>query len=390
MNIGILTLHYGFNEGAVLQAMALARLLDTVVPGAHAEVVDHRYPSKQAVYGVPSSPREMAIAKAVDNWLPLSKASFLSANAQPTLDYCRRNYDALVVGSDVVWGLRYTGRLRRWFGRGVFRRQTNPFFPSFPNVYWPTTSAADMRVAYAACCGNLWWEDVPRSHRREMVRRLSGFSGISVRDERTREFLGGLSAELSARAETVPDPTIAFDLLRAFDGSTALTKLYAAGYVTGEPYALVIMKAGPLSFSVVRKLRTRGWRVAASGPYGGLADIDLTQLGLSPLEWAWVPRQFGICVTERMHATIFCFLNHTAVLGLDMNRRIPTTPTKLQELFLNSGLSSAYLHQEATDEVGLVKWLETAMDEQFEWARFDAVLEKQRAVAREFLRRSLT
>jgi hypothetical protein len=390
VNIGILTLHYGFNEGAVLQAMALARLLETVVPGAHAEVVDHRYPGKQAVYGAPISPREISIAEAVDNWLPLSQASFVSADAQPTLNYCRRNYDGLVVGSDVVWGLRYVGRLRRWFGRGIFRRQSDPFFPPFPNVYWPTSSAADSRVAYAACCGNLWWEDVPRSHRREMIQRLSGFSGISVRDQRTREFLRSLSSELGAGAEIVPDPTIAFDLFGAFDGSTALKKLQTAGYVTGEPHALVIMKEGPLSFRVVRHLRAGGWRIAATGRYGGLADINLIHLGLSPLEWAWVPRQFGVCVTERMHATIFCLLNHTAVLGLDMNRRLPATPTKLEELFFNVGLSDAYLHQEDTDEARLVNWLENAMDRQVDWVPIDAVLETQRAVAREFLRRSLT
>lgn len=389
MNVGILTLHYGFNEGAVLQAMALARLLDNVISGAHAEVVDHRYPGKQAVYGGPNSPRERAIAQAVENWLPLSEVSFHSAESRTTFDYCRRNYDALVVGSDVVWSLRYTGRLRRWLGRGIFPRQKDAFFPAFPNVYWPPPEASRLRIAYAASCGNLWWKEIPRTHRRQMARRLSGFAAIGIRDERTRTFIRALSTDLYERAKIVPDPTIAFNLLGAFDGSTALAKLASAGYVPGQAHALLIMKETPLSVEVARHLRTRGWRLFATGSHGGLADVDLALLGLSPIEWAWLPREFAVCVTERMHASIFCLLNHTPVLALDMNRRLPGTPTKLQELFLGTGLSEAYVHQHDTDEARVDRWLQTGLNMQVNWGKVDAILDSWRVGARQFLSESL-
>lgn len=47
--IGITTLHYGFNEGAILQAYALSRLIETLT-GVPAKVVDQRYPGKVARY----------------------------------------------------------------------------------------------------------------------------------------------------------------------------------------------------------------------------------------------------------------------------------------------------------------------------------------------------
>jgi len=389
VNIGILTLHYGFNEGAVLQARALGHLLENVLPGARAEIVDHRYPGKQAVYGEPGTKREMAIATAVDSWLPLSSKRFRASNASETFRYCRENYSAVVVGSDVVWALRYTRYLRRWFRKGVLFRQKDPFFPAFPNVYWPNSEVAKNRVAYAPSCGNLWWKDVPRAHRGEMARRLDGFVGISVRDERTREFVRGLSVDLWNRTETVPDPTIAFDLLSAYDGSTARMKLAAIGYVAEKPYALMIMKESRLAIRIARLLTSRGWRLVATGQYQGMADVDLTQAGLSPIEWAWLPRLFEVCVTERMHCAIFCILSHTTVLGLDMNSRLPATPTKLEELFFALGLSHAYMHQEATDEVRIVQWLENELGQRPNWKNLDGVLEIWRRRARSFLSKSL-
>jgi hypothetical protein len=223
-----------------------------------------------------------------------------------------------------------------------------------------------------------------------MAQRLSGFAAIGVRDERTTTFLRALSADLYQRAKIVPDPTIAFKLLDAFDGSTARMKLVAAGYVPGQEHALLIMKETPLSVEVARALRARGWRLFATGNHGGLVDVDLTELGLSPIEWAWLPREFGVCVTERMHASIFCLLNHTPVVALDMNRRWPGSPTKLQELFVGIGLTQAYLHQDDTDETRVGIWLQSKLDLTVDWEQVDSTLGRWRALAKNFLSEALT
>ncbi|HTI50252.1 MAG TPA: hypothetical protein VL475_04850, partial [Planctomycetaceae bacterium] len=70
--IGILTLHYGFNEGAILQAYALAGLLRQHLPEADVEIVDQRYPSKLKASGPADAPRTKALQQAIDHWLPLS------------------------------------------------------------------------------------------------------------------------------------------------------------------------------------------------------------------------------------------------------------------------------------------------------------------------------
>ena len=137
---GILTLHYGFNEGAILQAYALSELLRFVI-GGDIEIVDQRYPSKISVYGDPhSNARTRALSEAIDGWLPLSAAHYRNTDSAWLIRELGDRYDRLVFGSDVLWALHYRGRLRRFFGNRFWPRQNKPFFPAFPNVYWPSTT----------------------------------------------------------------------------------------------------------------------------------------------------------------------------------------------------------------------------------------------------------
>ena len=388
-HLGVLTLHYGYNEGAILQAMALTCLLEDVVKGANAGIIDHRYPGKVDCYGPPNDPRKRALAAAIDTWLPLSQFHSDDPQGQLVSHFCKNHLDGLVIGSDVVWELCYTRRLRRLLGRGILPRQINPFFPSFPNVYWPDNSVACPRVAYAACCGNLLSGDIPRSHRRKMAEILEGFAGIGVRDERTRELVATLAPELGRRAELVPDPTIAFNLFGRFDGSTVEQKLCESGVCQERPKALLIMSESPLAFAAACELKRKGYQVVATGKHGGMTDVNLLDVGLSPLEWAWMPRYFGLCVTERMHATIFCLLNRTPFLALDMNTRFQNSPTKLEELIDQMGLADCCLNQQGLNEADMIGAINRTESWDYAWPHIEALLDQKRNVARSFLERSL-
>lgn len=390
MKIGILTLHYGFNEGAILQAKALASLIEKLRPGASAEIVDHRYPGKLQVYHAGVDARRKALQSAIDHWLPLSRARFLSEDRHPTLEYCRKNYDCLIVGSDVVWSLRYQRRLRRILGKGILPRQRDPFFPAFPNVYWPEHVHSRVRIAYAASCGNLWWEDVPRTERKSMARILDGFYAIGYRDERTRLFLSGLSPELASRSQKVPDPTIAFDLIQAHGGEEAEVKLRDAGMQPDRPNALLIMKESHIAQAIGRMLKIRGFRLAATGSFGGLSDVDINELALSPLEWGWLPRAFQLCVTERMHATIFALLGGTPVLALDMNDRRADSRTKLQDLMEDVKLDSCYLHQDNIKLGDVEKKIDQLMSVGLDKKMVQSFLDARRREGEEFLMAALS
>jgi len=382
---GVLTLHYGFNEGAVLQSMATCQLVRSLGKGNEVEVVDHRYPAKQRIYGDADTARSKAILESVNHWLPLSPQRFESSDHKPTFKYCEDRYRSLVVGSDVVWALRYVGRLRRWIPGGILPRQADPFFPAFPNVYWPDESVDCKKVTYAACCGNLDPSEVPAGHRRKMAKILDGFAGISVRDTKSLELVRQCSRELARRTIVVPDPTVAFNLLDVFDGSSALEKLRHHGFDESKPWALLVMKQSAVSHMAMRLLKSRGLRVAATGDFDGEADIDLIQCGLNPLEWGWMPRYFGLNVTERMHSSIFTVLNSTPLVALDMNRQISGTNTKLEERMEGFGLSRFYLHQNQVVENVLAALIEEACRNSVEWDKVGQRIEAERQVAREFL-----
>ena len=56
------------------------------------------------------------------------------------------------------------------------------------------------RFSYAASIGSLDFRVIPSSHREEMRKRLSEFAVISVRDERSLEFLADLDSEIADRS----------------------------------------------------------------------------------------------------------------------------------------------------------------------------------------------
>ncbi|MDA9830235.1 polysaccharide pyruvyl transferase family protein [Akkermansiaceae bacterium] len=385
---GVLTLHYGYNEGAVLQAMATCQLLDQL--GHEAEVVDHRYPAKQAIYGKTKTNREKAILSAVNEWLPLSPERFESQSQEPTMAYASQRYESLVVGSDVVWALKYVGRLRRFFKNGIFRRQCDPFFPAFPNVYWPGESVSCRKIAFAASCGNLDPSEIPGGELRKMAGILDGFRSLSVRDHKTLALVNACSPELASRTELVPDPTIALNLLQKFDGSSGLEKLQSQGFQEDSNWALLVMKEGPASRAALEELKRRGYQVAASGSYGGKADINLSNCGLSPLEWGWVPRCFQLNITERMHSLIFTVLNHTPVLALDMNTRSTTGDTKVKERIDAFGLGDCYLHQEDASESAISKSIDQALNKSYSWNKIDENISRERQGGVTFLRSALS
>ena len=332
-----------------------------------------------------TTPEKKAIAKSIEKWLPLSRQRFDDEPVDRTFGFCRENYDSLVVGSDVVWNLRYTRRLRRIFGRGVFATQNDPFFPAFPNVYWPDQNTGCGLIAYAASCGNLNHQDVPRRDKLKMAQILDGYAGIGVRDSRTHQFVASLSDELGRRCRRVPDPTIAFDILKRQEDATELLEMDRKIASVDQPVALLIMKPGTISLELARILKRKGYCLIASGHFDGLADFDLQETGLSPIQWASLPRHATICVTERMHASIFCLLNGTNFLALDMNERFAGSATKIEDLLETFGLLNQYRHQADVRPDDMEKLIDQTVETEFDWSAVSAHIAEQRRYASEFL-----
>lgn len=339
MKIGILTLHSGYNEGAILQAYCLAKHLERQLD-AQVEIVDHRYKAKaEQTYGKrDQNSRTKTLADFIDNTLPLSPRQFYTDTHQQTFDYIKERYDGIVVGSDEVLKLKYT---RRFFG--LLTTQTHPSFPAFPNVYWPTESLSMPRFTYAASVGKTKWQYIPDKDRRHMAAILQGFALIGVRDQRTFDFLEWISPDVVAKAKKVPDPTFAYDVFGQVDQDALQAKLEGLGVDFSRPRLGILLRESTLANDVIAEFKRQGYQILALSERNIAADIHLFDHAFTPFEWGAIMGLLDGCVSQRMHGCIYCLLNNTPVVAMDYSKRRPDSCSKLNDLMSDFGLDEYYV-----------------------------------------------
>ena len=197
MKIGILTLHDSVNYGAVAQACALARHLQTL--GHEAVVIDRRRLAPEVDIRTPPLDRPYA------KWLGLfhCEANNGMREAKIRIDRTRRflrervgltpyaftdwrdapealGVDAIVVGSDQVWN-------------------ANNLDPA--DYLLRGSSAAVPGIAYAASIG---MRTIPAEKQPVYREGLARFKAISMREREAARLVG----ELGFEAETVVDPVL--------------------------------------------------------------------------------------------------------------------------------------------------------------------------------------
>lgn len=336
MTIGIATIHTGYNEGAVLQSLALTRLLAETT-GEAVEVLDHRYAKAlRTTEGPADTPRKQAIAEFRDRALPLSPKRFEDDHAAAWA-YAAGRYSALVVGSDEVWKVVYRKRLK-----GLLTLQGDPLAPAFPNVWWPDARAGAVRIAYAATAGaRTNWTIIPRRHQAMMAEAVSGFRALGLRDARTKAFLASIAPEAAARSVRVPDPTLGHDLL-ATDGRDMRPRLEALGVDFSRPRVAFIASATKPARALAERLSADGLQtVAISRPIPG-TSLDLSAAPFDPLDWASAFGAFDLVVSDRMHGCIFTLRNGTPLVILDERGRTLGYATKNEEIADRFGLRDFY------------------------------------------------
>jgi hypothetical protein len=334
---GILTFHSSVNEGAILQAYCLAHHLGGNLPAFDVDIIDHRYAIKALAHRSQPDARTKALDHFINHDLPLSQKRFVSDGCRETMAYIDENYDALFVGSDEVWKLQYRTGLSR-----LMRRANAPNYPPFPNVYWPSDKLPVPKIAYAACIGKTEWTTIPQSHRQEMRRILDGFGLLGVRDRRTRAFLEWLHPTLGSRAEWSPDPAFAIDVLDRVDKDAFTRKLQGYGVDFSRPRLGVVVRDSRVINEAVGAWKQRGYQVVAITESNSIADVNLFDKDVSPLEWAALFGLVDACISERMHGVVFCILNNTPMIVLDFWKNARQKEGKLFDLMQSFGLMDFY------------------------------------------------
>lgn len=197
MQVGILTYHRSHNYGALLQAIALRKVISDM--GYDVRFVDYWPEYHRKMYSLKSWVRFKNV-KGSKKFKPLLRAAltlpvkflrikrfrkFISKNIESFCSPTTDTWDIVVCGSDQIW--------RKQLGLG------NKFNPEY---FGSGEIKSKSYISYAASMGVI---DIEDSELPELVSWLNKFKYLSVREEQLRDLLltGGLN-----KISTVLDPTL--------------------------------------------------------------------------------------------------------------------------------------------------------------------------------------
>ncbi len=193
-NVGIITFHRADNLGAVLQAYALQKVVESKIV-LSSEIIDYRC---QAVEDTKRTRSCMTFKDRI-KYLPMKLYYFIKHSGFERFrkenlklsktDYtcdnikeCVNDYDVFITGSDQVWNLDCSGDDMTYF---------LDFVPS-----------EKKKFSYAASIGEYKYNS---NEAENVYKALADFSGVSVREESAAEQLGGIGVK---GVEVLPDPVV--------------------------------------------------------------------------------------------------------------------------------------------------------------------------------------
>lgn len=178
MKIGLLTFHYCFNQGAVLQAYGLFKCLSQY---AEVEFIDYRLPILEDRYSViKCAKKSLRNSRGCKNKIRAFVSDLIFSISRALLfnrfinKYLRssgssdtENYNHIFIGSDQVWNGSITG--------------------GYHNYYWgyfPHIKEQHIHSYAASCIAN---QDL--ANKEDVIKRLSVFDNISVREQEVHDLL---------------------------------------------------------------------------------------------------------------------------------------------------------------------------------------------------------
>ena len=330
MKIGILTYHRSVNDGAVVQAYCLQRLLAAQFPEATVEFVDYRsltlelleyrrmFTRRPPFLRMHHIRRLWELRAFVRRHFPCSASRCTTDDLEEARRFInRQDYDVLVVGSDTVWEVRESGN-----------------GPPAPNIYFLSGVRADRKIAFAVSADPVEpVQDFLAAANRgpRLAQAVEAFDQVYVRDEATR----ALFAETGVRSghlQYLPDPAVLGDFSPLVDVPRDLKR-------PGEALAGVAVASHGLRRAATRMLRARGYEVV------NLLGPSVEGQRTPPKRYALKQRLgtyalLDFMVTDRFHGSIFTLLlSGSPVLFIENGGKWPLPNSKGRDLFTRLGLA---------------------------------------------------
>lgn len=337
--IRILTYHHVANHGAVLQAYSLSEALSREFRGYDVKILDYIprvikqreflkifKPCRKIPFFY--SQRYFMFRKFVKANLPLDRKLPGNKSLERLIAFINsQNYDALIVGSDKIWGISQAKSS-----------------PSFPNIYWLSDSIATKKIAYAV---SAYGSDphLVNKYQGAIQRRLNSFDVIGVRDEFTLDLVESCEIDTAIPVLKVPDPTFLYEIRQ----TNAEQLLSDMGIDLHRPIlGILIYGKTALSERIRAYFKSKGYQILALSMYNPCADFNSGHI-LNPFEWAEVFKYLTFCITDRFHGTIFCLKNKTPFISIEPWPLNSISQSKIYSLLSDFGIPDCYANVDKND-----------------------------------------
>lgn len=350
MKIGILTFHASHNYGSMLQAYALQRFLKDhghepefinfrskvqKLMYAHPFDFRYKYKIKETIYNALHTPqvlwprykRWVKHEKFLKQHLSLSQ----EYNTEEEIKQCADKYDLIIVGSDQIWN---TNALDF----------STAYFADFSNT---------KKISYAASLGS----SPERCDKILFKKYLPLFSSISVREERSKDFL---SNECGIKnIDVVLDPVL------LHDKSTYEIFIDKKPIVTGDYIFYYTPKGYGDNIRNVCELGQKlGLKVITDKYYPNAENVTLLTLG--PSEFLNVIRNATVVCGQSFHLAAFSILFHKNYYCTDVHH-----DSRIDNLLQKLRIENRNITKETIDKV-------EAYTCSIDYDRADELLERQR------------
>lgn len=275
MNIGILTFHDGINHGAYLQAFGTYNFLREL--NHDVEIINYKnaFHRKAELKVFLFHKNPLLIVSNIRKMIAFyHDQKFFRMDKQVySVDEIDDRYDAIVVGSDVVWNYsdKFLGQDPIYFGHGL---------------------KAERIVSYAPSSGKL---DLARSVPSYVAEGLPLFHSVSVRDENTARMVQNIAG---FKPPIVVDPTF----LTEYTGYEDASRVPDGDFILVYAYKLTDKEVESVKrFSAEKKIK-----IVSIGYKNRWADKNIINIG--PFEWLAFFRAAKYVLTSTFHGTIFSII----------------------------------------------------------------------------------
>lgn len=306
MKIGILTVN-GLNSGSFLQAFALKKLVTEL---EHKPYVINTLRPKQFVFRIGLKNTSFGLKKAftlLSAWKNLGQSS------------SHIHYNALIIGSDVVWG-DTKGRLA--------------------DMFFGLQMSADKKIAYAPCCAKTTYDDLSQ----QQIDGIRNIDFLSARDKKTAELIERITDK---KPPIVLDPTFLIDWSQYEIPNGYRDYILVYSYLKRNKE--MIIKTKELS-------QKTGKKIISLPYYKPWCDICLP---VSPFKFLGIMRKADYVVTNTFHGTAFSLIYKKPFISFPSASKtadlLDSLGIKKKKLFFNHKKISGILQQKKEKSFDFLK-----------------------------------